>query len=343
MDIKKTILAVSQQNKTFTINDVLKALNNQYSRAYVLRFVNQLLNEKQLAKSGSTRNSVYSSAENVEFLGMASGKRYPNKNLKEDVIFREFETKCPFLKNLPEHIQSIFAYAFSEMVNNAIEHSKSKNIDVRVEKQRDVIRFIVNDFGIGAFKNVMSERKLDSELEAIQDLLKGKTTTAPHAHSGEGIFFTSKVADVFVLDSFGYQLKIDNKIQDIFVNELNPKKSGTRVVFEISEAHKEHLNDVFKKFYTDPEELAFDKTEIKVRLYTMGSIYISRSQARRVLMGLEKFKSIILDFDRVPGVGQAFADEIFRVFKSNHPDINITPVNMNDSVEFMVKRVAPPS
>ncbi|NCO44182.1 STAS-like domain-containing protein, partial [Candidatus Berkelbacteria bacterium] len=37
-------------------------------------------------------------------------------------------------------------------------------------------------------------------------------------------------------------------------------------------------------------------------------------------------------------VGQGFTDEIFRVFKTRHPHIKITPVNMNESVEFMVKR-----
>ena len=74
----------------------------------------------------------------------------------------------------------------------------------------------------------------------------------------------------------------------------------------------------------------------------MGTIYISRSQARRILAGLEKFKSVILDFDRVSTVGQAFVDEIFRVFQSRHQDITIAPVNMNDAVRFMIGRVEKP-
>ena len=70
----------------------------------------------------------------------------------------------------------------------------------------------------------------------------------------------------------------------------------------------------------------------------MYSHHISRSQARRVLEGLDKFLHIILDFDGVKNIGQAFADQIFRVFKNKYPDIKITPINMNEEVSFMVNR-----
>ncbi|HXK31411.1 MAG TPA: STAS-like domain-containing protein, partial [Candidatus Paceibacterota bacterium] len=82
-----------------------------------------------------------------------------------------------------------------------------------------------------------------------------------------------------------------------------------------------------------------DKTEVRVKLYLMGGIHVSRSQARRVLSGLEKFKTVILDFENVPTVGQAFADEIFRVFKNKHSDIQLIPTNMNEGVNFMINRV----
>lgn len=342
MNITKIILQIAEIGEAFTVNDVMKALRGKYTRGYVLRFINQLLKSNRLIKSGSTRSARYALAKYGETLGAKFEKRYINKNLGEDKILFEFKDKAPFLSQVPENIHSIFEYAFTEMVNNAIEHSKSKNIKVKVEKEGKTIRFTVNDFGIGVFKNIMSKRKLKSETEAIQDLLKGKLTTNPHAHSGEGIFFTSKVADVFILDSLNYELKVDNIIKDVFVSESQLKNRGTRVIFEINENHKGHLNDVFKKYYTDPEEMAFDKTEVQIKLYTRGSIYISRSQARRVLVGLDKFKLVILDFDKVPGVGQAFADEIFRVFSINHPDTKITPINMNDAVKFMIKRVDAP-
>ena len=187
----------------------------------------------------------------------------------------------------------------------------------------------------------MKKRKLNSEIEAIQDILKGKVTTAPKVHSGEGIFFTSKVADIFCLHSFNYQLIINNKINDIFLRKPIKSKKGTSVNFSINISSKRSLGDVFKRYSNldNDNEYGFDKTEIKVKLYTTGSIHISRSQARRILSGLEKFRLIIFDFDKVPMIGQAFADEIFRVFKNKYPDIKIDPINTNEAVKFMIERV----
>ena len=94
---------------------------------------------------------------------------------------------------------------------------------------------------------------------------------------------------------------------------------------------------------TDKEKAVKNsRMEIQVKLYKEGVDLISRSRARQVLAGLEKFKSVILDFDKVPTVGQAFADEIFRVFQSKYPNINIKPINMNETVAFMVGRVEKP-
>ena len=120
------------------------------------------------------------------------------------------------------------------------------------------------------------------------------------------------------------------------------KKEGTKVEFSINIDSNLHLNDIFKK-YTIPDKYGdsgFDKTEIKIKLYAFGGVFISRSQARRVLSGLDKFKLIVLDFDKVPLVGQAFADEIFRVFKNKYPEIKIESINTNEAVQFMIDRVA---
>jgi hypothetical protein len=47
---------------------------------------------------------------------------------------------------------------------------------------------------------------------------------------------------------------------------------------------------------------------------------------------------VTLDFDRVPAIGQAFADEIFRVYRAAHPEVAVVAVNMNETVRFMVER-----
>jgi hypothetical protein len=203
--------------------------------------------------------------------------------------------------------------------------------------------FIIDDFGIGAFRNVMKKRKLQSELEAIQDVLKGKVTTMPELHSGQGIFFTSRAGEEFILDSFGYRLIINNKIQDIFLQEIKgaKMKQGTKVTFKLSTESNRHLKEVFDEFSNIDEgsNFGFDKTEIKIKLYLRTGIHISRSQARRVLVGLDNFRIVVLDFDKVPMIGQSFADEIFRVFHNKYPKIKISAINMNEAVKFMIDRV----
>ena len=63
---------------------------------------------------------------------------------------------------------------------------------------------------------------------------------------------------------------------------------------------------------------------------------IARSQARRVLTRMDLFKSVVLDFDRVETIGQAFADEIFRVFAKRHPEIEILSINATPVVQGMI-------
>ena len=327
------------------VKTILIAKEFNVSRQYVARLIKQLLKEEALIIVGRKPNISYTTPKyakaHIEIFPSRLTKKYSNKNLEEHLVLEEMENNFPRIFKLKEHVRNIFTYAFSEMFNNAIEHSRSKTIQIDVGLNNGRLFFSVRDRGIGVFRNVMQERKLRSELEAIQDLLKGKVTTQPRAHSGEGIFFTSKIADLFVLNSYGYRLTINNDRDDINIRKNQKGTKGTSVYFAIAISTEKHLNDVFKRYTnTHPgSDYGFDKTEVRVKLYLMGGIHVSRSQARRVLSGLEKFKTVILDFENVPTVGQAFADEIFRVFKNKHADIQLVPVNMNEAVQFMVDRV----
>ena len=101
-------------------------------------------------------------------------------------------------------------------------------------------------------------------------------------------------------------------------------------------ASARELTNVFQRHTSD--EYSFDTTDVRIRLYREGTTYLARSQARRVTAGLERFKNVTIDFAKVVTVGQAFADEIFRVWKSRHPDIQLLVENANEDVLFMVRR-----
>jgi hypothetical protein len=67
--------------------------------------------------------------------------------------------------------------------------------------------------------------------------------------------------------------------------------------------------------YAGPDEFQFNKTVIPVRLAQYeNEKLVSRSQAKRVLAHLERFRNVIFDFDGISSIGKAFADEIFRVY-----------------------------
>ena len=66
---------------------------------------------------------------------------------------------------------------------------------------------------------------------------------------------------------------------------------------------------------------------------------ITRSQAKRVSHRFERFKRVELDFAGIAEIGQAFADELFRVFANAHPHIRITPINTEPAVAQMIRRV----
>lgn len=339
---KDQILKIAKEKGCLYATYLVKQF--KVSRQYVNLLISALIAENTLIKIGSTRKAFYVlpayARAHREILPIRYTKSFKNEKLEEHVVLDQIEQTFPAFKNLPENVRSIFTYAFSEMLNNAIEHSGSVRIGVEVSVPSKTLSFIIQDSGIGVFRNVMKQRGLKSELEAIQDILKGKTTTMPKSHSGEGIFFTSRVGDLFMLDSFGYQLIVNNEIPDVFVKTIQKIKRGTRVIFQLSTTTDRRLNEIFKKYtnLTDESDYGFDKTEIVVKLYTIGGVHISRSQARRILVGLEKFKIITFDFDKVPTVGQAFADEVFRVFHHKYPGIKLEVKNMAEGVKFMVER-----
>lgn len=78
---------------------------------------------------------------------------------------------------------------------------------------------------------------------------------------------------------------------------------------------------------------------IPVRLANGGDEpQLCRSQAKRLLQQRNRFKRVVLDFAEVEWVGQAFADEIFRVFANEHPEVELVPVHASADVQQMIRR-----
>jgi anti-sigma regulatory factor (Ser/Thr protein kinase) len=338
MEIKEVILKTLDRKGEVRARDIVKATG--FSRVYVNRFFRELREEGVIILIGKANAARYVPAnKSVVDKARSSVKKVyrilRNIGLNEDKVLAKIKSETGLFQGLAKNVSGILDYAFTEMLNNAIEHSGSDKIEVRMERKRNAFIFEVRDKGIGIFVNIMKKKNMNNEKEAIQDLLKGKETTDPASHSGEGIFFTSKVGNIFTIQSSGKKLIFDNLIKDIFLKE-SKINNGTRVQFSIDMGSKRKIDDIFR-MYTD-DSFSFSKTEVTIKLYEEDANYVSRSQARRLLAGLEKFKTVILDFKGIDTVGQAFADEIFRVWKKTHPKKKILVKNANENVMFMLKR-----
>jgi anti-sigma regulatory factor (Ser/Thr protein kinase) len=312
-----------------------------FSRTYINRYFRALQSEGRIVLVGKANQARYIPATKKNVLEARRRQtRYrrflTNKNLSEDRILDEIKEKTGIFLRLPEGVGRVVDYGFTEMLNNAIEHSRSKTIAVLMERLQREIRFVIADRGVGIYRNIMRKKQLESELSAIQDLMKGKQTTDPKQHSGEGIFFTSKLADRLAIKSSSRLLLFDNRVQDIFLKNATVR-TGTVVEFSIDVTAQRDISKIFQT-YAD-ESYAFSKTALTVHLFRHGSGYVSRSQARRLVSGLEKFKRILLDFKGVDTVGQAFADEVFRVWQRRNPGIAIEVQNAGESARFMIKHV----
>lgn len=304
------------------------------TRQAVAPHLRRLLADSKIFKTGSTRAARYFPFESAA----------PARTLKRNLVLRRLDESAVYeriaidltLSQLPDAVESILHYAFTEVLNNAIDHSMSERCTVEVRLDASKMTFSVRDRGIGAFYSIAEKFALQNEHDAMIELIKGKTTTQPHAHSGEGIFFVSKAADRFVLRSHRLQIEWDNKRADVFVSEPRYLK-GTLASFEIDRNSRTRLEKVFAEFAPEAYDFQFRKTRVLVKL--LRPDYVSRSEAKRLLHNLDKFSEIELDMRGVQNLGQGFADEVFRVFATANPDIVIRFVNASDAVTAMIKHV----
>jgi DNA-binding transcriptional regulator GbsR (MarR family) len=341
MDIKTHILAKIQKQKQLKASEIIKETG--FSRTYVSRALRSLRDEGKIISFGRANRTMYVIAEKDAILSakrslLSFSKLLDNTNLNEDLVLEEIKRETGIFLDLKDNIANLVSYAFLEMLNNAIDHSQSKNILVLLEKNisESIISFIITDRGVGIFNKIRQKFDLPDNMSAIQELLKGKKTSAPEKHSGQGIFFTSKMADAFLIESANKRMQFVNTVEDIYISDIVKEIKGTEIHFVVSLNSDKSTKEVFDKF-SDQDNYEFSKTRILIKLYKINKNLLSRSEARRIIFGLEKFKEITLDFAGVETIGQSFADEIFRVWHNIYPDKKIEYINANENVEAMIK------
>jgi anti-sigma regulatory factor (Ser/Thr protein kinase) len=326
---------------------------------YILEKID--ISEKNIAKKTSetfhiSLNTVYrylKDMENVHII-KKDGKAYElvgdydyvlltrskNELLEEDAIYFDFIEK--HIQRLPDNVQRIWQYSFMEMMNNAIDHSQAEHVQISILQNYMNTVILIRDDGIGIFRKIQEYYKYDSVDDAVNELFKGKLTTDSNNHSGEGIFFTSRVLDAFAAISDGkifthdkYSEVVSNLADSEELKEWKDRK-GTTIFMKLSNFSKKNLSEVFDMF--SDEDGGFTRTHIPIK-----NIYetypVSRSQAKRLSHRFEKFQEVELDFEGIDEIGQGFAHELFVVFQNNHKDVKLIPINTSPKVEKMIHHV----
>lgn len=144
--------------------------------------INKQIDAGILRRTGSTNKTSYCLVPTSRL-----NKIYTDvENLEEHKIWEE-DIK-PHFEGLPNNIVFIAEYGFTEMFNNAIDHSESNRVKVLISETAVDRLILVHDFGEGIFKRIRRLKNFDNEEEAIFELAKGKLTTDSEKHTGEGIF-----------------------------------------------------------------------------------------------------------------------------------------------------------
>ena len=314
--------------------DISRVTADHYSitRQAVNKHLQRLTAEHALAETGHTRNRSYKLAPLLEYRQLYQISQEP----AEDLVWTN--DIAPVVGQLPENVLDIWHYGFTEMFNNAIDHSGGSQIFVHVRKTATNTEMALTDDGVGIFKKIQMALNLLDERHAVFELSKGKLTTDPKKHTGEGIFFTSRMFDSFDILSGGIFFTHSFGDAEKWIMERDQFQSGTTVWMKLDNHTARTEKKIFDQ-YASGDDFGFNKTVVPVKLAQYGNDkLISRSQAKRVLARVELFKIVIFDFTEVPAIGQAFADEIFRVFKEKHPEIEIHAIKANSAVKRMIER-----
>ena len=259
---------------------------------------------------------------------------YPLQGLQEDQPW--VQDFAPNL-DLPDAVAQMVHHAFGELLNNAIAHSGGSSVTVSMRQTPMQVQLLVSDDGRGIFNVIGEAFGICDPALAMLELAKGKLSSQPDRHTGRGLFYTAKLADVFDLHANNSAFQQREWQRDLWQRGRPASPRGTAVYVAICLDTERTLDAVLRRYSLDGAGYGFERTVVPLQLITAPQQGLnSRAQAQRVASRLVQFKRAELDFDGLADVGPAFADELFRVFGTDHREVQLVPLNMAPRVAEMV-------
>jgi anti-sigma regulatory factor (Ser/Thr protein kinase) len=329
-DITPWITALAQRHPDSLRQALVERLG--VSPAVARALLRKLVAAQWLTESGSPRRRCYAPGLLRQVV-----RRYPLDGLQEDRPWSQ-----DFLPHfdLPDHVARMAQHAFAELLNNAIDHSGGSSVTVSMRQTPLQLQLLVSDDGRGIFDAIGQTYQIDDPAQAMLELAMGKLSTCPDRHSGHGLFFTARLADVIDLHANNVAFQQREWQREQWQQGRPACRRGSSVYVAICLDTTRTLASVLHRYSADGEGYGFDRTVVPLRLITGAQVALdSRAQARRVASRLQRFRRVELDFDGLADVGHGFADELLRVFHHEHPEVELVPVNMAPAVAALVDSV----
>jgi len=328
--VTQWITAAAVQHGTTLPAFVMQRL--QVSRRTAGKLLARLVAMQWLVQAGTPRKPNYRAGTLRQVV-----QRYPLQGLQEDLPWlRDF---APYFE-LPPNVARMAQHAFSEILNNAIDHSGGTAVTVSVRQTAMHLQMLVSDDGCGVFQRIQQTFEIGDAQIAMLELSKGKLTSAPDRHSGHGLFFTSRLADVFDLHANHMAFQFRGWDRRSWYASKPMARTGTSIYLAFSLETTRTLDQVLRAHSGDGQGYGFDSTSVPLQLITGGQTGLeSRAQAKRVASRLQRFRRAEVDFSGISDVGHGFADELFRVFSREHPAVELVPVGMAPRVQAMIDSV----
>ena len=263
-------------------------------------------------------------------------RQYPLLGLQEDLPWRRDFAPC---FDLPAEVQRMAQHAFTELLNNAVDHSGGSTVTVSMRQTPLHMQLLVSDDGCGLFHRIAQSFDIADPALAMLELSKGKLTSAPDRHSGHGLFFSARLADVFDVHANHAGFQHRNWAEPAWQQTRPAPHSGTSVYLAMALDTPRTLDSVLREA-SSTGCYSFDRTRVPLRLLADAAALASRAEAKRVASRLVQFSHVEIDFSGIDDVSHAFADELFRVFGTQHPDVQMLAIGMAPRVQAMVDSLA---
>lgn len=231
-------------------------------------------------------------------------------------------------------------HAFTELLNNAIDHSGGTCVTVSVRQTTTHLQLLISDDGCGLFERIGEAFRIEDPALAMLELSKGKLTSQPDRHTGRGLYFTARIADVLDLHANHHAFQHRAWQRHQWQRTRPMPHRGTSVFVAIALDSTLGLDEVMRAHSADGAGMRFERTVVPLKLMTAAQVGLeSRAQARRVAGRLDSFRRAELDFTGIETIGHAFADELFRVIPQAHPALQFVALHAAPQVAALIESV----